>query len=234
MANRGIEQRRGTLKLLPWGVRYALKCREGMVQREEIDSMIRAGFTHESVYLVSKALAVNLNDQIPFIENVTDACLEKKVDTPEFRTLLLDTCAGIDPDHKVNAVKLAQWSRQDFDLWQRLYSELARDLRGERIVPVMLGNAVYHGLKEVIGAYRESSIPLYLLAPERLEGEDNVGLTINLDEPFGKRVRILQRDFVRPGNAILVDGTKNHGTNLERARKFWGTPIGERIIDTVV
>ena len=218
--------------ILPFSVRYALRYRGGRLQREEIGSMVTPEFVNESIYLISKALNDKLNRQQALLEEVVDRTLREEITTPAFLEYLKDQAKKLPADVSVESVKLAQFSRQGFDLWRKKYYELAEELRDSGTVPVLVAHASFQGLTQFLEVFRDSGISLMMLNPAWTEREI-VGYEIDCARKHGERVRTLDPLFGRPENAVLVDETKRYGSNLRKVAQLWGVPIGERIIDRV-
>lgn len=219
------------LSILPYDVRYAIRYRRGILNKDDINSMTAEGFNAESVYLIGKAFSQEPIRQQWFLEQVVDFSLQEKSQTGQFRNFLQDCAEVLDSATEVRGHKLARISNTGgFDCWQVKFKDLADGLAKDGVIPVLLAHSMLLGLSRFIEAYRDTSIPIFLIDPNKVEDTDNVGYVINLDRVTGERVQLLSSGFGRPDRAVLIDDTKQYGRHIERVREFWRESIGERIV----
>ncbi len=207
-------------KLLPEDVRYALKYKEGLLNKEDIKTLVRSNFVNEAIYLTFKSLINDaekhrqlLEKYISYIFN-DNTLINKRALIEEILYKALDSEQNV----SVKGSKLAQLSRQGFDLWQEKYEALAQKLSTDERNVYLLAHSTFIGLEAFLKKFSETNKTLNILVCEWTQVK-NMGYVIDLHDKKAQ-VSNLQKPFKNNTGCVLIDDTKNTGNTLEKAEQF--------------
>jgi len=207
-------------RILPSDVRYALRYKEEHLTTSEILDLIENGFEEEALYLLLKSSVANVQLQLAFLEQIVTATLDTESVTRKksLRTILHSMLTQLPTETLVDAHKLSVLSRQGFDAWHDLYKKTADELVEKDADIFMLGHSTFLGLTSFITSFSKRNKKLYLLIPGHYNNTamNTCGYIIE-----NGAVSVLERDFIRPHDAILLDDIRNSGESVNEALIFW-------------
>lgn len=217
-------------KFLPSDVRYALKYRNGNLNKEEILSLFE-NFKNETIYLALKGLRHNPEVQKSLIENYISHILSGGNEN-ELKLLIEKSLANMEEEF-VPGDKLGQISRQGFDLWKEKFNKLATELSMDERRVFLVAHATLMGLDKFVIHFNEKNKTLNILIPSWIEEElKQVGYSIKF-ENNKFTVNLLDREFEKDSRSVLVDETERTGKMFEKIKRYWtedGSPEPETMV----
>lgn len=208
-------------KILPSDVRYALQYKEGLLNKEDVKILAESNFLNEATYLTFKSLIDDKEKHKELLEKFVNCILNENslVDKKEIqKELVVKTLQKQEGEIAVKGNKLAQLSRQGFDLWQEKFKELSQRLSIDERNVYVLAHSTFVGLHSFIKEFAEKKKDLNILVPE-WEGGENFGYNISFSE--GKiTISWLHGKLTNDKDSVLVDDTKNTGNTIEQSREF--------------
>ena len=211
-------------KILPGDVRYALEYGDAVMGKNEIEILAMSNFENEAIYLIFKGLEFNPDLQREFLEKYTSFVLNKNEDKKNNREVfgnLVTETLNQSGDLSVKGGKLAQISRQGFDLWQEKFKTLAEELSKDHRNVFLIANSMILGLEKFIEEFSKSNKTLNILIPTKMEGENsNIGYSINFNDKKVE-VQFFQNISSKKENSLLVDDTLHTGKVLNKLVEFW-------------
>ena len=229
--NQTPKQETKPLKILPSDVRYALEHNAGKIKPEDIETLTHSHFIPEATYALTKGLEKIEVSHFEYLENLVQI-YSKNLDMPEREKAIKDLndtyMQKVDKNQEIDVVKLAQISRQGFDLWQEKYKDIAKNLVQENKQIFLLANSTIIGLEHFVREYAKAKKPLSIIFPNYIESEKE---TIGYQYDFGDEIQTtkLNRDFKRPRESIILDDTKNTGETFNDIEKFWQSSENEKL-----
>jgi hypothetical protein len=211
-----------TEKILPSDVRYALKYAQGLIRPADIETLNHSHFVPEATYMLTKGLANNPEQHSKYLKQLVTLYKEKAESFKNQVVVLNDEyIKSLPKDQEIDALKLAQISRQGFDLWQEKYKETAEQLAQESKSIFLLANSTIVGLEHFVKAFAEAQKELNIIFPEFIEKKlETIGYSYSFEENQITTSDI-NRDFHRPENAVILDDTKNTGETFRDIALFW-------------
>lgn len=209
--------------ILPEDVRYALQYKNSLLNKQEIESLIRNNFENEALYLILKSLVDNPERHKAFLEKYVNSVLgstndKEGLDMTLQQVLRDELNKDTSNDISVQAGKLAQLSRQGFDLWQERLKSTSADLSEDEHNIFLIAHAMLIGLKQFIEAFSKQKKDLNIILPVWLENE-NIGYHIVFKE--GKaEIEWLQGSFNHI-DPLLVDDTQNSGHTFNMVQDYF-------------
>lgn len=140
--------------IYPESVRYALQYKAAKMGKTEMLSLLER-YVHETVYLVTKALASNRENQRQFLEQLSRLYIKPDWTENELRTLLRGYIQALPDDVAVDGAKLAQLNRSGTAHWQNVFRALAtqcRDVDFDKF-PVLIAHTpvfAFHHFIEIV------------------------------------------------------------------------------------
>lgn len=200
-------------KILPSDVRYALQYKEGMLNKEEIETLVMSNFESEGFYLIAKGIQEKPEIQKSLVENYAKIILNDKTNSKMPLKEFLSKEINNITETEVNGVKLAQVSRQGFELWQKKYEEIARELSNNKKDIFVLAHSTFVGLSHFIKEFSKNNKTVNILIPLWFEkDQQHIGYSINfnqkevtttwLDKSFKKESSIIFDDTIKTGGTI--------------------------------
>lgn len=224
-------------KILPSDVRYALQYKEGMLNKEEIETLIMSNFESEGFYLIAKGIQENPEIQKSLVENYAKLILNGEPNSNLLLKEFLSKEISNIKDTEVNGVKLAQVSRQGFELWQKKYEEIARELSDNKKDVFILAHSTFIGLSHFIKEFSQKNKTINILVPLWFEKDQQyIGYSINFDQ---KEVNTtwLNKSFKKESSIIFDDTIKTGGT-ISKINGYLSESLGNspeiRSLDKVV
>lgn len=225
---------------LPESVTYDLKYREAKLGHDEIQSMLREDFKGAGLYLALKA-----TDSQPDLQaEILSSLIENIVGGKDYAGIydnLMDIVNRRKISAKVDGSKVAQIYRQGFDLFENKFRKIAKEVKAEQSVPVLLTYAATLGLKPFLenmpaGGY------LVLFNAKKLDANKTAdcGFIIKRTEkhfdlaPLNPLFSLSGMFGDSP--VVLIDDTKRSGESLAHAKKLfdeqsdWPKITGEKFI----
>ncbi|OGI66320.1 hypothetical protein A3A95_01685 [Candidatus Nomurabacteria bacterium RIFCSPLOWO2_01_FULL_39_18] len=208
-------------KILPSDIRYALQYKKSLLNRIDIETLVRNNFENEALYLTFKSLTENPEQHRTLLEKCISCVLESGNDTKTqkntLQKLILEAL-GNRNDIQVKGGKLAQLSRQGFDLWQDKFKLVASQLSDDDRNVFLVTNPMLIGLSSFVQAFSEKNKTLNIVVPAWLEKE-NMGYVVTF--AGGKmNVEWLRKPFDKR-DLVIIDDTRNTGDTLERIRDYF-------------
>jgi hypothetical protein len=207
--------------VLPDNVRYALRYKNSLLNGQEIESLVRNNFENEALYLIFKSLIDNPERHRAFLEKCLNSILESKHNEEDIETGLrkiLNEELGNIGDVSVQAGKLAQLSRQGFDLWQERFQAASVTFSNDNRNIFLVAHTMLIGLSKFIKAFSDKDKELNIIVPAWLEN-DNIGYNIIFKD--GKaEVRWLQ-GLLNHIDSIVVDDTQNSGHTFRQIKEYF-------------
>lgn len=213
-------------KLLPESIRYALRYGEGKIHKEDVETLNHSHFIPEASYMTAKLLTTfDEKAYQQYLSELISLFVQKEIDQTilqkQNQNLNDTTLKNIPKTIEVSAMKLAQISRQGFDLWQEKYKELAHELVSTDQELFLTLNSTIIGLKHFTEEYGKNNKPISFIVPEFIEGgKDIIGFMCEF-KTDGVVLKEISKDFIRPDNAIIIDDVKNTGETEKIIRTFW-------------
>jgi hypothetical protein len=210
-----------TNRMLPFDVRYAMQYKEAKLGPSEILDLANNRLEHEGLYLLLKAVSTSLDKQVELLDALVQTVKDVEENTSVDEVLqafVKQHVPDLPTDATADSMKLAQYSRQGFELWRSKFAETAR-LAAERDNPTYLvGHSMFMGLAEYVIEHAKVNKPLHILMPHLVEDADNsfCGYAIIDNDTL-----LLAKDFVRESNAIITDDVRNTGETEQTVRTFW-------------
>jgi hypothetical protein len=210
------------VELFPWNVRYALTHKDAMFSREEIITLTHSGFADLAAYLIMKELNTNIAEQKDFLERYTKDVVQVPQD-PQAIKHAVAVALNHTLSFNTKGEKLAQISRQGFDLWNEKFKITAGDITTEGRTPILVDYGAFIGLRHFIDA--DNSRPVMLVMSSWIQNPASplCGYTIepNQDHP----VKFLFKDFKRPDSFAVVDHTRRSDEQINTILQFLGSPV---------
>lgn len=211
-------------KILPGDVRYALQYGDALMGKKEIEVLAMSNFENEAVYLVFKGLETNPDAQKEFLEKYVSFVLNKSEDRRNNRDALNKLITEIvkkSDKLSVKGGKLAQISRQGFDLWQEKFKSLAQELSKDKRNVFFIANSMMLGLEKFIEEFSKNNKKLNILIPTKMTGENNnIGYSINFNDKEAE-VEYFENMGPQKENSLFVDDTLHTGQVLNKLKEFW-------------
>ena len=204
--------------ILPEDVRYALAYKNSLLGKEEIEMLARNGFLEEACYLTFKSLVGSPIEHRAFLEKYLSCFFKREEDREDaLRKLINETLRDRD-DVSIKGGKLAQLSRQGFDLWQEKFQSLAEKLSSDDRNIFLVAHSTFVGLAHFLKAFSEKRKTLNILIPEWIKSKE-VGYVLNFD---GNKINIdwLHVPFENGTGSILLDDTLNTGNTLQQLQGY--------------
>jgi hypothetical protein len=210
-----------TSRMLPFDVRYAMQYREAKLGPSEILDLANNRLEHEGLYVLLKAASTSLDKQAALL----NALVQTVINTEEnnsidevLQTFIKQHISELPTDAAADSMKLAQYSRQGFELWRSKFLEAARLAAGRKNPTYLVGHSMFMGLTEFITEHAKVKKPLHVLMPHLIEDSDNsfCGYVIIDNDTL-----LLGKDFIRENGAIIIDDVRNTGETEETVRMFW-------------
>lgn len=225
-----------TEKILPSDIRYALKYAQGHIKPIDIETLNHSHFISEATYVLTKGLSGNLERHASYLKELVTLYKEKTENVKNQVIELNDQYINSLPkDQEIDALKLAQISRQGFDLWQEKYKETAERLAQERKSIFLLANSTIIGLEHFVKAFARINKELNIIFPEYIEKKlETIGYSYSFEENQVSTSNI-NRDFDRPEDAVILDDTRNTGETFKEIASFWNEKDEHKIsFETIV
>jgi hypothetical protein len=237
--------------LYPDSVRYALRYNGAQLGKSELASLVDR-YSHEVVYLVTKALAPDQEKQRQYLEDLTRLFVQPDHHLDDLRQLLYERIEQLPEEVTITGTKLAQVSRIGPDQWQRTFRNLIERCYNEdsNALPCIVAHTPLIAYHHFVDVYNRSPLSkLILLVPEWMMNPDNeqMGYEITLgDDPsvhiqtkheclVGSWICLkadcrLQHRFCK--TAIFIDDTINTGATSHKLTSFWKSEYGLQIPDS--
>ncbi len=210
-------------KILPSDVRYALEYKEGILNKDDLEVLAMSNFEIEAMYLTLKGIKNNPEQHKILLEKYVSSIFSTKDNTGINKKDIRDiTVKEIEhnPSIEVDAVKLAQISRQGFDFWQEKFKDLADKLSNEKRNVFLLAHATILGLEHFVKSFSEKNKTLNIIVPSWVKDKsDIIGYSIKFDSQKSN-VQLLHDTFDKE-NAVLVDDTLNTGNTTDEIKKYF-------------
>src|SRR5690606_2345069 len=136
-------------RILPEDVRYALRYKEGKLNREDIKVMLHTHFEHEASYLALKFFSHDKEEHqlffTAFVQIIAQR-LDPKEEKEQIKLLVDKELAKSEKGSEVNGVKLAQISRQGFENWQKKFEVTAKEFATDKREVFLLAHSMVMGL----------------------------------------------------------------------------------------
>jgi hypothetical protein len=205
--------------LLPSDVRYALRYREAQLGKSELLDLVRNGLADEALYLLLKIQNDDPLAQAEIMAVVSQSVIENRSPEVEvLRPFLESYINQLDGEKTVNAMKLAQHSRQGFELWRGLYRNKAKMAALRDNPTYILGNSMFFGLTSFIYEHERVAKDLNILMPNQIKDEQNKNCGYVMLEGS---VLVVPKGFQRENNAVIIDDVHNTGETEKLVRDFW-------------
>lgn len=217
-----------TETVLPYSVRYALSYGEAQFGKGELTELVEAGssFIPTAIYLTIKALNEDPERQKTFLSEVTKQALDNPNDISTLKPLVLNTIANLAPEVEVLGTKLAQFSRQGFEVWDERFRNCASALLREEETPVLVAYSTLAGLIPFIDTFKGSGRPIYILTPKWTQDQTTpfCGYRINTDDV--DPVQLLRKDFQRPEKFVVIrDTARPFSDKIRAVWNFWNKEV---------
>jgi hypothetical protein len=207
-------------KILPFDVRYALQHKEGALNRQDLEALVNNGFENEALYLIAKSLVGNPDQQRAFIGKYINLVLQNSPDKEgqeSLRQTLIQELQGAE-NSSAQGDKLAQLSRQGFDVWKEKFQSLSRELSSDTRDVYLIAHAMLMGLQFFAKDFSERNKKLNIVVPEWL-GQENIGYSISFEGGVAKV------DWLRvpasEAKMVLVDETQNTGETMKKIQDYF-------------
>ncbi len=205
--------------IYPYDVRYALQHRDARMGGNEIEALIRNGFTREGFYLTMKAATTD-ETQIAMLQNF----LRTGGQMSTFTVADAEPALQLLGNETVIGGKLRSLSMYGPDWATKRFGVALGDSLGtmpDDTQLFMLANAPYVGFDTILRHSVDQGKPLGILRPDRFNHPDQpVGYMLTPTED-GVVIGLLPHDFERPGHALLFDDVVRTGSVTSSALNFW-------------
>ena len=210
-------------RLLPYDVRYALQYREAKLGTGEILDLARNGFSFEGIYVFLKAAERDPELQRSLLENISggleDLPQKDVAHTKDFsRRFIEENISRLPADTSIPAEKLAQYSRQGFDLWEQKMTEKAQEAAKRDNPSFVVGHSMFVGLPAFMRSHADARKPLHILLPSYIKSAERT-MSGYIVEP--RSVRFLDKGFSRIADSIVMDDTKQTGETERAIATYW-------------
>lgn len=219
--------------LYPDSVRYAIKHRDGLMGKDEIESLIKSNYIHEAIYLITKSLKSEKTQMEIFLSELTSATVSDNPDV-KITEILENWLLHLPTDTKVGGLKLGQLSRAGSEVWSDNFIQLAKSSRETKpdAVPHLVAFAAMIGYVAFVQEYFKemhteitNAKEIVILVPEWIvdENEPDLGFYINL-ESF--ETKVYSKNDPLFYNPHFVDDTINTGKSSGKVRGYWKQVLG--------
>lgn len=211
-------------KILPESVRYALLHKNAKFGFDEINILAKSGFESQAAYLLIKAVADDPAAQRRILSQYVKLILDNNDEriSVAIQFLIDENQDLLQVSQTVDAMKIAQLSRQGFDFWNKLYSAssafLSNNVEKETF---LIGHSTLVGLPSFVRDFEKNAQKLHILIPNLLN-ESNTMCGYSISDG---NVDFIESNFVRP-EAILVDDVLNTGESVNEVKQFWNSGAG--------
>lgn len=234
--------------LYPEEVRYALAHKAAMLGKPELLSLL-GRFPYEAVYLVTKALSAEHDEQRFYLERLTRIYSRPEYHLDDLREYLHTQIKALPDGTALAGTKLLQISRAGSDHWQEAFRNLAeRSYVDDHLaLPCIVAYTPMIGYHHFVRIFSQNSLgKLQLLVPEwMLNSEDErMGYEISLGVEATVRSQVkheclygtwvclhtecrMKHRFCQ--DAIFIDDTINTGTTSNKLQSFWHSSYGLQI-----
>jgi len=231
--------------IYPESVRYAFQYKGAQMGKAEMKALLER-YTHEVVYLVTKALAFDREYQRQFLETLTRLYVQADWQKSDLQAVLCHYIDLLPADMTVAGTKLAQISRSGSGEWQRAWRELVQQLFDEnpQALPCLIAHTPIFAYHEFIAVYKHRrNAKLIFLMPDWMmdDNETQMGYEITLSDI--PTVNLQVKDECLVGSwmclgvdcklkkrfcteAIFIDDTINTSATAGKLRSFWLTKYG--------
>ena len=234
--------------IYPEAIRYALQYKSAQMGKAEIKSLL-GNYLFETVYLVTKALAVDREQQRIFLQALARLYAQNTWTENDLRKLLYQYIETLPDDVSIDGAKLAQLNRTDDGTWQDAFKALALrcvEVDSDKYPVVILHTPMlaFHHFVEIFS--RLPTKKFLLIVPKWMEDpdDDQMGYKIALsDEPtvslqetdeciFGewecmKLECKLHNQLC--GKCVFIDDTIKTAATTQKVRSFWEGEYGKRV-----
>jgi hypoxanthine-guanine phosphoribosyltransferase len=221
----GKKNQGNTQKILPQDVRYALAHNQAQMGKNEIEALVLSNFENEAVYLALKSLQHDPVAQKNFLEKYVNFYLHKSGDQKADRDRLesmVKEALGSEKDIAVEGDKLAQVSRQGFELWQEKLSSLAKELSADHRDVYLVAHSMMLGLGSFSEEFSKNNKKLNIIIPSWIEKEgEHLGYSVNFKKDKGDVQFMDNIPKESKDNAVLVDDVIRTGQSLEKIKSYW-------------
>lgn len=207
-------------RLLPANIRFALHHGTAQLGRHDVEELYRNGFDREALYLMLKVESATPDRHLSLLRALA-AIFSGEDGDPEgtlLRSFIHSHLQTMQAGVFVKGGKLAQLSRQGFDLWYEKYRSTAERYAAAERQLFIVGNATFIGLPDFIRLFAAEEKPLHIIMPAfiRTPHERVCGYRIyNGDAEF------LEKTFPRPPRAVLLDDVRKTGKTTVDIIRFW-------------
>lgn len=205
--------------ILPSDVRYALRYREARLGVSEILDLAHNGFEEEAAYVFLKAAARDTQLQHALLGELVAAIGAHPAAPHEaVRGRILAHAPQLPPDTQVDAMKLAQYSRQGFEQWRTLFAAKAQEAAARPAPTYLIGHSMFSALIPFVQAHAHARKPLSILMPDMLADAAQPACGYRIQDGT---VVLLPKDFAREAGAAIIDDVRNTGATAEAITRFW-------------
>jgi hypothetical protein len=213
------------MRILPSDVRYALKYKEAILTKSEIEDLNMNHFENEALYLTVKGLQDKPEEQRILLEKYILHTLNKTgtkdIDKKVLQSIISDSLKGND-SITVQGEKIAQISRQGFDFWQEKFKNKARELSEDKRNVFLVANAMILGLSPFVEEFSKKGKTLHIIIPKWIdEGAHTIGYAVKFEGKEPKVEFLLKNTDKDQALAVLVDDATNSGTVFEKIKNYW-------------
>lgn len=208
--------------VLPFGVRYSLRYKDGVMGPPEISSLAESRFCGIAPYLAIKALDGNPQAQKLLIEELVNHYASGGYGG--IRGIIERNLSRLDSEAAAVGTKVARINIMGPELVESRFSEIAHEAHRDGSVSMLLSYAALIGLKPFVNSL-DDNFNLLLLVPKFSE-TGFVGYSIVKDGKFFhvypisgiSKTEELPYDL---SDVMLVDDTINRGTTIRNVLEGW-------------
>ncbi|NCN06618.1 MAG: hypothetical protein GW946_02130 [Candidatus Pacebacteria bacterium] len=210
------------LKILPYGVRYALRYRGGNVGPVDVLSLARE-WCGEAVYASIKILENNLLAQRNLLQELCEAFVRGGSDE-DVRLVLERSLSVVTGAVTTNVKKLAEISRMGPGSLERSLIETTKSALEKKPdhTLMFLAYTCFIGLREIVTLATEQQIKVYFIVPEWLEDEQTREMGYCFDGSVSL-VRVIQKSehHLLPKKTVFVDDSIKTGVSFGKVEQYW-------------
>lgn len=220
------EEEKSRSRILPPTIRYALQYGEALVGKNEIKNLNDTDyFENEVLYLTIKGLEEKPEEQKILLERYLDYILNKtnikEKDREVSRNIINESLKDLD-SVSVKASKLAQLSRQGFDLWQEKFQKKAEELSEDKRNVFLVANSMFLGLGSFVDQFSKKNKALNIITPKWIdEGTHIIGYTISFENGKASVDFLLRSYDGDQAGTVFVDDTMKSGKLFAKIKDYW-------------
>lgn len=230
----GKSQEKKIEKILPESVRYALAHNEAKVGRDTIEILNNNHFTPEASYLLTKLLETNEDMRFKYISALVEAYSQSNQENLRAQKITEEFLKDISNEREVDAMKLAQLSRQGFEFWQEQYQQKAKELSQKDEDTFLLANSTIIGLKPIVQEFYNKKKSFGIIFPKNILDDSTILGYEYIFENTAYKPILIGRNTDNFTKCVLLDDVENTGETRKLIEENWAKAFGGEVEYTTI